>query len=468
MSAGPSSRRWLFFLLSAVALTRIPFLTTGYGSDPDAWRVAHVSNVFYETGQYIPSRLPGYPVHEIASAPFVALGGAPLANSATLVVFLILLVVWHRFVLHHARHPRLLTVLLAFTPLLWANSAATIDYIWSLLFIFLSFNSGLKRRPVSAGIWIGLAIGSRPTNVIAAIGIMVLFLLVDRRWRQVSVFAISAALSTVIALSPLLLTYGFADWIRRTIEITSASRQPLSTVLPFFAYRTVYSLGPLATITASVLLIGYRSSLVRILKEKNLIVIASTGIVLACLGLFAVAPIERAYVIPAIPFLYLLLDRVSRQPALILFTLCVISFGFVNPDVIVHQGRVGTPGLNIDEGIVVKEWRLRQLHAYRRHALVRLAVTGKTIVMVGSPDEFILMNPDARIANGRQWRPDEDNVGQSLLDPDLTFVSTLPLADVRQKESDGYSIYCMDWATPLVTYWQGYDPRSAGIVILHF
>jgi hypothetical protein len=153
---------------------------------------------------------------------------------------------------------------------------------------------------------------------------------------------------------------------------------------------------------------------------------------------------------------------------LILFTLCVISFGFVNPDVIVHQGRVGTPGLNIDEGIVVKEWRLRQLHAYRRHTLVRLAVTGKTIVMVGSPDEFILMNPDARIANGRQWRPDEDNVGQSLLDPDLTFVSTLPLPEVRQKESDGYSIYCMDWATPLVTYWQGYDPRSAGIVILHF
>ena len=76
-------------LLSAfvllVFLSRLPFLSAGYGLDGDSWAVAITALKLHETGNYIVSRLPGYPVQEWLTS--LVIGGGPFAvNCLTAVV----------------------------------------------------------------------------------------------------------------------------------------------------------------------------------------------------------------------------------------------------------------------------------------------------------------------------------------------------------------------------------------------
>ena len=59
-------------LAAIVFLSRVPFLLPGYGWDSDAWLIAGTARKIAQTGRYHESRLPGYPVHEVASAFLIA------------------------------------------------------------------------------------------------------------------------------------------------------------------------------------------------------------------------------------------------------------------------------------------------------------------------------------------------------------------------------------------------------------
>src|SRR5262245_61707159 len=65
---------WSVALAVLVILARAPFLGHGYGGDPDAWRVLLAARGLLETGVYLPSRAPGYPLPEYAAALMLGLG----------------------------------------------------------------------------------------------------------------------------------------------------------------------------------------------------------------------------------------------------------------------------------------------------------------------------------------------------------------------------------------------------------
>ena len=79
-----SADQLLLLLLIAVALSRLPFLGTGYGINVDAWRVARVARQLSETGLYEVSRFPGYPVQEIVCS-WLWRGGPWALNGASAV-----------------------------------------------------------------------------------------------------------------------------------------------------------------------------------------------------------------------------------------------------------------------------------------------------------------------------------------------------------------------------------------------
>ncbi len=174
----------VFLLAVFVVITRLPFLFTGYGADGDAWRVAHVGHTLWTSGVYAISRPPGYPAHEILSAPLVALGGSVLSNAVTLIASIIAIFVWHEIVRGRTQRPWMLTVAFAFAPLFWVNSAATMDYVWSLLMILLAIRAIMRTTSTSggvwAGVWAGLAIGFRPTNSVLVAPLAILLLTVMR------------------------------------------------------------------------------------------------------------------------------------------------------------------------------------------------------------------------------------------------------------------------------------------------
>jgi len=67
-------------LALGVFASHLPFLLPGYGTDTDAWKLANALRNMVETGHYTSSRMPGYPVMELASLLFMRWG--PWATNA--------------------------------------------------------------------------------------------------------------------------------------------------------------------------------------------------------------------------------------------------------------------------------------------------------------------------------------------------------------------------------------------------
>src|SRR5688572_12444731 len=115
-------------LAAAVLASRVPFLSAGYGVDPDAWRVVLAARNLRETGVYLPSRLPGYPLHEglvalVVDHPLLANGASALASAVLVAIVAILLRD------HGARRWVAAGVVVAAAPAAWVSSVTTMDYM---------------------------------------------------------------------------------------------------------------------------------------------------------------------------------------------------------------------------------------------------------------------------------------------------------------------------------------------------
>jgi MFS family permease len=353
-------RYWLAIVLAATILTRLPFLWTGYGADGDDWLVAKSALRLWTTGVYHESRLPGYPLHEIVSAPFVGMGGAPLSNAATLLATLAAIVVWSRIADRIGRHTKLLVIAFAFAPVVWQHSAETIDYMWSLLFILASLLALLRQRVLFAGIALGIAAGFRPSNFAAIVPLLCLLYLQKQSPGRGLTFIFSALLMSVVAFIPLVVRYGVPGWL-------VATQQEMSDVLfPRFAmrciaffYRTVYFIGPLAAGIAGFAFWKRKDLILTSLRSRDPIVVTSLLGVFIFLLLFLWLPMERAYLLPALPFFLLLVDKVSSRRLFAAFTLFLVLSALVNFDVIdTHDRRAFKP--NIHPGMVIEELAIRE------------------------------------------------------------------------------------------------------------
>ena len=121
---------WLFAL--GIFLSRLPFLSQGYGLDGDSWSVAIVARNIAMTGNYEVSRFPGYPVQELICSLFYN-GTAWRLNLLTAIIstigvlfFALTLKAW-KF-----KYVFLAAAALAFVPIIYINSTTTIDYVWAL------------------------------------------------------------------------------------------------------------------------------------------------------------------------------------------------------------------------------------------------------------------------------------------------------------------------------------------------
>src|SRR5438552_3382929 len=141
--AGIGSRGRLAWELTAlfiiVLLSRMPFLNAGYGLHPDAWRVARTARHLSQTGEYIFSRPPGFPLHELMCAAVwkagaIGLNGVSAVASAAAAV-LLAFYAWRS----GCRDYLLTALALAFTPAFFINSVSAKDFTLTLAFVLGSF-----------------------------------------------------------------------------------------------------------------------------------------------------------------------------------------------------------------------------------------------------------------------------------------------------------------------------------------
>ncbi len=316
--------RPLAFAAFAVAYvaSRIPWINIGYGTDPDAWRVALSADHLLSHAEYLPSRLPGFPLEEFVTVPLIR-GGWVWTNLSTVVASLVGVYLFACLVKEFKLPAKgVLTAAFAFTPLLWINSVTTMDYMWELTFILATYLALIRQRSLLAGIFMGMAIGFRMTGFLVTFA-FIFWLWRDKRLRAAVPFLAATCVTTLIAYSPVLATYGIGMFNFYDARI------PFSEVLKSLGKDTLGLLGAVAVLA------GIAVSLRR-LKQFPHDFLADSQIALwvavpvLVFAAFARLPHEVAYLIPLFPFGFFLMGRYFHRNVLVGVALLVVIAGFVD------------------------------------------------------------------------------------------------------------------------------------------
>ena len=316
----------LFALL--ILLTRIPFLFAGFGTDEDSWGVALTALNIHNMHEYEVSRFPGFPVHEIISAIFIS-GGALALNfltavmSALAVLFFVCALQQMRF-----RFPYLAGIAFAFTPVVYIHSTDTIDYMWAMAFMMLSFLLILQNKIFFSAILLAVAAGCRITSLAMLMPYCVLLIdkNVDTKKNAAVIarYALVAVVCSVIVYLPVVLKYGSAFF-----TFYDLSGYPtIPKVLYKFSFGVwgvpgcIAILFGIGSLLFSSPLQNRRFLLPRTTNEKH--VIAWLVAIDLTIIIFVRLPYESGYLIPMIPFTILVFGKYLYDKAFILFSLLII------------------------------------------------------------------------------------------------------------------------------------------------
>ena len=319
-----SAGKWLPLAVCLQIVSRIPFIFLGYGADDDAWRVARSAQEFFRSGHYTASRLPGYPLFETVNALLIPAGKWYLSNTATLAVSVITLLVFDRIIRQQKLKARnYLLVLFVFFPLLWTNSANTMDYSWALLFILASFYFLLRERFFLAAALLGIAAGFRLSSA-AFILPWTINLLVSGNRRRLPLFILVAALFGLAAFSLPLLRYGTGVFSFYRPHVHELSHIP---------YYLAYTMGIPASLALLFGIIRYGGRLWKDLLAGHPFTITCAAAVLTITVLFCLIPQDRVYLLPLFPFLFFLLGRFFSKRLLTIFIIFSLVYALVRIEV---------------------------------------------------------------------------------------------------------------------------------------
>ena len=202
-----------FILFSIVLVSRLPFLAAGYGVEEDSWGIALAGFHTKITGIYEPSRFPGHPVHEFIYSAFWGYS-AFLYNLIT-AIFSAIAAVFFAIVLKelHFKCFFIAALAFAFTPVYFISSTYTIDFVWTITFILVSFYFVLKKKFFFCGVFLGLAIGCRITSGAMLIPFVIIFWQknnISENAKRLFKIILPLLLTVLIAYLPLITEFGLS------------------------------------------------------------------------------------------------------------------------------------------------------------------------------------------------------------------------------------------------------------------
>ncbi len=306
-----------------VFVCQVPFLSPGFGTDSDTWKFASALREMAETGRYTASRMPGYPLMEIVSLPSYALG--PWAQNA-LSALASAACAWlaaRLFARHGLRDAWLAGVAFAFVPAAFIAGSSSIDYLWAIAFALAAWLDTMQGRPVRAGLWLGLALGTRLTSVLFGIPLAILLWQAPggaRAWRLVQAFGVAALVGAAWYV-PVFARYGWEMFTYSEITggqssalrlLPGLSRSGVGEVpLPLIAGQaTVVLLGVLGCLAIGLALfslVQQRPDAPRAARLERPAAWAIATLVALELLLYARLPHDEGYLLPVVPFVLLAL-----------------------------------------------------------------------------------------------------------------------------------------------------------------
>jgi len=255
---------------------------------------------------------------------------------------------------------------MAIHPVYWAASTSSIDFIWALGCFFLGFRFLIDKRYLGAAALLGLAVGIRLSSVLL-VGSLLVWELAERPRdaRLWSAGALACAIGAMLYLPQFVaaggslrfLTYYRGAWTARDC-------------LGRFIYKNVAFWG----LPATVFLIAVSPLIVRALlrpdRRFSRISILAILIIFAFEALFLKLPVQRAYLLPMLPFVLILIGVAlrDRRRLLLATAALVFSYNFVNvnlarPDVPDHATRA-VFGVFFERGYLLDDFAARRSLAH--------------------------------------------------------------------------------------------------------
>ena len=457
-----------------VLLSRLPFLSAGFGSDDDAWRIALSARRLAQTGEYNVSRMPGYPVPEYLTA-LVIDGGVVAVNMLSTLMTLVATTAFLLLLMRlHCREPCLAALAFAFTPIVYIASVSAMDYMWAMAFLLLTLLLLLYERVWLAGLALGLAVGCRITSIF----FMIPFLILIYNKNSIKSFIINfiilflvSGVVMLIAYSPVYARYGWG------FLKYAAAPEPLPIVI---GQATVGVWGGLGMLAIGVLLLWrvvgslYGRSLSReqtalperLSRAQTLCFWSAGGLVIL---LYLRLPHESGYLIPLIPFVLIGLSAILPRPHFrwLCFALMVSPFvlgipspllaSFIKPSPAaislgLRWGHLGAQkGYWIDplQGPLLMDYQKR----VRMNNIMRKAVDyagnlpPKSVVLCDAFRSGVLYYNRGRY-------------------PESMFIENITKEGIRQLIRSGYRVYALPGVRDRMMRAQGFDVNKLGVIPL--
>jgi hypothetical protein len=450
-------------------LSRLPWISLGYGADPDGARVAVSADYLWRHGEYFPSRLPGYPLFELAAAALYPLGATAM-NAATLIVSFAGVLLFAALLKRLRIEPKgLLTLTFAFAPMVWINSSVTLDYLWAVTFILAAYlalcanaECGMRnaesdeapgvtsalRTPHSAlaGLLFGIAIGCRPTAALFALPFFVL-LARRRQLRPLVLFFAAAGVTAFIAFLPITLRYGteFLDFF----DVRPTWKRVARTLgVEAFGLTTAIGL----TVVA---LLSWRR-LVELpgrLRRDVHLAVAVLAVLLIFMS-FMRLPLEEAYLTPALPFALIAVARLLRRPAVIAVCLLVLMGGLLDFHSLSERGwrdpLAAVAGIRPVDGRVLVDYDLRRHRLKVAEQMRTLDLPEGSVVTAGFYyPVFLAQYPnelELRLPKGfrRELIGPLTDLSEARDPRGVTYVWLMRPGDARKYREQGYRTFTMD------------------------
>ena len=312
-------------LVASFVLVRLPLLGGGYGADTDAYRVALTARFLLATGEYLPSRLPGFPLHE-GVVTLLLRGGPWLTNGATVAAGVAALLALTALVRElRPPAPDLVILGFAFTPYLVVTSSATLDYHFALAALLGCYLAAARGRSGWAGVLLGVAAGFRITSLLFSLPLTVMLL---RRGHLPALLKVGLTATVVSAALylPVALPYHF-----RFLDFADSRVSP-DGVIRVVGQWSLGAVGALAVL--GVLAWSWRrAAALPALARKDDHVLVWLTAVTVWTAAFLRLPVDLGYLIPIYPFGLLLLATVVERRLLAAVLATIMLAGFVDLDI---------------------------------------------------------------------------------------------------------------------------------------
>ena len=170
-----------FYILTFIqTLFFLPFfLQSNIGSDWDAYSLIGTYLIFEESGQYFPSRPPGFPVYELLVGLISKFSFLGIEKSLLLLQYIIMILLNYLIFLFFQKRKDsniLIFIIILFSPIYLISSFTVIDYAFGALFGFLSIfiaQYGSKRYRLLIPLFLAISIGARLSNIIFLIAVLI-------------------------------------------------------------------------------------------------------------------------------------------------------------------------------------------------------------------------------------------------------------------------------------------------------